>query len=462
MKRILGTIREPELGGSLPPRYVGRLVGAFFMGMGMLGLAALLLPVIEPMQRGAVALLAVVAMALGGTFLLIPWDRWPTGITILVASSGLGLAAAGTWLTADGPIPVSGLLFVVATLTLIGLVHRPGTTLLFAPLAMGAFVVPAIVRTGDVVLASAAAIAVPVGILLGEILARVVQRWRRSERAVREANRRLGEAYRRQRADLTRMQEIDEMKNAFLTAVSHELRTPLTAILGISTTLERSGDFLAEEEKRYLIGRITSNGKRLQHLLSDLLDLNRLTYGVLDPVLAPADLGALLRRTAGETDLPNHRIEVLAPSVWLSVDAPKVERIVENLLRNAGKYTPRGTTVWVRLEIQRNGIMLLVEDEGPGVPHELKREIFEPFRQGVSLPDKPGTGIGLSLVQRFAAMHGGSAEVWDRPGGGASFRVFLPGTPVADAARTEARTLEIPRAEPPRRETARPPAASSA
>lgn len=429
--RILGsTSREPGLGASLAPRDAGRLVGAFFMGTSCVGLATLPLPITDPLDRSMVALLAILAMGIGACFFLIPWERWPAGITLLVAPSGLGLAAAGTWLTADGLVPYSGLLYVVATLTLIGLVHPPGTTLLFAPLAVGSFIVPALLKSGNPMIASAAAFAVPVGILLGETLAWVVKRWRSSERSVREANRLLAGAYRRQRADLVRMQELDRMKNAFLAAVSHELRTPLTAILGFSLTLERSDKFLAADEKREMIRRITESSRRLQHLLSDLLDLNRLTHGVLEPALAPVDLGSLIHRLVSETEIKDRAIEVDAPPVWISVDGPKVERIVENLLRNAAKHTPPGTRIWVRLEDQEDGVLLMIEDDGPGVPHRLKREIFKPFRQGALLPDQPGTGIGLSLVERFAALHGGNAEVWDRPGGGASFRVFLPGTPI--------------------------------
>lgn len=440
--RVLGsTSKEPGLGASLAPRDAGRLVGAFFMGTSCVGLATLPLPITEPLDRSMVALLAILAMGIGACFFLIPWERWPAGITLLVAPSGLGLAAAGTWLTADGPVPQSGLLYVVATLTLIGLVHPPGTTLLFAPLAAGSFLVPALLKTGNPMIASAAAFAVPVGILLGETLAWVVKRWRNSERSVREANRRLAGAYRRQRADLVRMQELDRMKNAFLAAVSHELRTPLTAILGFSLTLERSDTFLAAEEKREMIRRITESSRRLQHLLSDLLDLNRLTHGVLEPALAPVDLGSLIHKVVGETEIRRDRaIEVHAPPVWISLDGPKVERIVENLLRNAAKHTPPGTHIWVRLEAQDDGVLLMIEDDGPGVPHRLKREIFQPFRQGVLLPDQPGTGIGLSLVERFAALHGGSAEVWDRPGGGASFRVFLPGTLVSAPLPAEVST----------------------
>jgi signal transduction histidine kinase len=84
--------------------------------------------------------------------------------------------------------------------------------------------------------------------------------------------------------------------------------------------------------------------------------------------------------------------------------------------------------IWVRLWSQDGGAVIAVEDDGPGVPVDLRHEIFEPFRQGpTSSAHSPGTGIGLSLVAMFADLHGGRAWIEDREGGGASFRVFLPG-----------------------------------
>jgi signal transduction histidine kinase len=128
-----------------------------------------------------------------------------------------------------------------------------------------------------------------------------------------------------------------------------------------------------------------------------------------------------------------HPVVVEAPPLRLAADAPKLERIIENLLVNAAKHTPAGTTIWVRLHAHYDGVLLLVEDEGPGVPAQLRERIFQPFHQGPNLADHaPGSGIGLALVAQFASLHGGRAWVEDRIGGGASFRVFLPDTQVPD------------------------------
>jgi signal transduction histidine kinase len=120
-------------------------------------------------------------------------------------------------------------------------------------------------------------------------------------------------------------------------------------------------------------------------------------------------------------------VHVDAPSIVVPIDAAKVERIVENLVANAGRHTPGGTQLWVRVEPAEGGVAIVVEDDGPGVPVELRQAVFEPFRQGPGGPSthSPGVGVGLSLVARFAELHGGRAWVEERPGGGASFHVFL-------------------------------------
>jgi len=122
-------------------------------------------------------------------------------------------------------------------------------------------------------------------------------------------------------------------------------------------------------------------------------------------------------------------IETEVDDITVSVDAAKVERIIENLLSNAIRHTPEDSRIWVRAHGQDGGVLLVVEDEGGGIPKELHEAVFEPFRQapGSSSEHSPGVGIGLSLVRRFAELHGGRAWLEDRPEGGSTFRVFLPG-----------------------------------
>jgi PAS domain S-box-containing protein len=232
-----------------------------------------------------------------------------------------------------------------------------------------------------------------------------------------------------------RLRALDEMKNTFLQAVSHDLRTPLAAILGLAITLERAEIDLPPEETRDLANRIATNARKLDRMVTDLLDLDRLARGIVQPKRHPTDLADLVRRIVEGSDLASDgRLRLELEEVVVNVDASKVERIVENLLANTARHTPAGTAVLLRVGRADGGGLIVVEDQGPGVPEELRETIFEPFQQGPDAPEhSPGVGVGLTLVRRFAELHGGRAWVEDRRGGGASFRVFLP-----DAAATGA------------------------
>ncbi len=236
------------------------------------------------------------------------------------------------------------------------------------------------------------------------------------------------EALEREREAAQRLRALDEMKNTFLDAVSHELRTPLSAVVGIALTLQRAGSSLAEADVGDLLARLVGNARKLDRLLTDLLDLDRLSRGILAPKRRPTDVGRLVSRVAEEWSLLNERdLNIEAEAVVISLDGGKIERIVENLLANAARHTPRDTPVWVRVSRDGDGVRIAVEDAGAGVPPELRDRVFEPFSQGPGTPTHaPGVGIGLSLVARFAELHGGRAWVDDRPGGGSSFRVFIP------------------------------------
>ena len=231
-----------------------------------------------------------------------------------------------------------------------------------------------------------------------------------------------------------RLRALDEMKNTFLQAVSHDLRTPLAAILGLAITLERGDVQLEDHEAKDLARRIAGNARRLDRLVTNLLDLDRLSRGIVAPKLEPTDIGDLARRAVEESELlSSARVRLdIAPTV-LPADASKVERIMENLLANTARHTPASATIWVRVHPVDDGGIILVEDNGAGVEEPLREAIFEPFRQGPDAPShSPGVGVGLTLVRRFAELHGGRAWVEPRVGGGASFRVFLPAVPPED------------------------------
>jgi PAS domain S-box-containing protein len=228
--------------------------------------------------------------------------------------------------------------------------------------------------------------------------------------------------------DVTEQRQADRLREDILSAVSHELRTPLTAVLGFAVTLEKRRGALSEAELDRVIDELGQAARRLERLLVDLLDVERVRRGAVEVSRERTDALELVERAVAACDLNGRRVDISGGPVQAEVDAAKVERIVENLILNAVKHTPPQSSIHVRLDAEGNDLFLAVEDEGPGISNEYKETVFETFNRGPNaLSGTPGAGIGLSLVARFAEAHGGRAWVEDRSGGGASFRVLLPG-----------------------------------
>ena len=225
-----------------------------------------------------------------------------------------------------------------------------------------------------------------------------------------------------EREQAAELRALDETKNTFLAAVSHDLRTPLAAILGLAVTLQRQP--LEPEQIKELAGRIATNARKLDRMVTDLLDLDRITRGMVAPDLRPVNLGAVVADVVGGSEIVEGReLSIEVEDVVVEVDAAMVERIVENLLANAVRHTPPDSRIWIRVRSEAGGEVIVVEDEGPGVPPEQRLEIFEPFRQAAAQNDSAGVGVRLALVTRFAELQGRRAWVEDGEHDGASFRV---------------------------------------
>jgi PAS domain S-box-containing protein len=246
----------------------------------------------------------------------------------------------------------------------------------------------------------------------------------------RVATDRLAVALDRERAAAEHLRTLDELKSGFLQAVSHDLRTPLASVLGISLTLQRGRGRLTTEDTDDLLGRLAANARRLDRILTGLLDLDKLDRGIVELRREPVDLAGLVAAVVSEAreELTAHPVSLELLPIQVVADAAKVERIVENLLANAARHTDPGTPIWVRVEPRDRWALLCVDDAGPGIPAEQRESIFRPFQRGPGgATYAPGSGVGLALVAQLASLHEGRAWVEDRAGGGASFRVLLPG-----------------------------------
>src|SRR5262249_33829524 len=226
--------------------------------------------------------------------------------------------------------------------------------------------------------------------------------------------------------------ETDRLRSALLTSISHDLKTPLAAILGAAGTMRDLGASLTDAQKADLIATVIDESERLTRFIANLLDMTRLESGAVVPNSALHDLdeivGSALRR-AGKI-LSGHRIELeLAPDLpMLDLDAVLFEQVLFNILDNAAKYAPAGTTI--RLQGWRDGgnVCLQILDEGDGIPPDDLERIFDKFyRVQKAARGRPGAGPGPAAPRALIeGMQGrsGAANRSDRRG--AVFPITLP------------------------------------
>lgn len=237
--------------------------------------------------------------------------------------------------------------------------------------------------------------------------------------------------FERQRRSMDRIAELDRMKNDFLSNISHELRTPLTVITGVGRTLEESADILSEEDHRDLLARLNANAATLDSMVAELLDFGRLEAGQLDIEPTDVDLRELL---TGVTDrlaslFRHHVVHVdVEEGLTAQADPLLLERVVENLLTNAAKYTSPGSNVRVSAIGEGRDTVVAVEDDGPGIPPDELSHIGERFFRGgdPNTRSTRGTGLGLALVSEILDLHGTYLEVESKPGTGSRFSFQLP------------------------------------
>ena len=219
-----------------------------------------------------------------------------------------------------------------------------------------------------------------------------------------------------------------QAKSLFFSSVSHDIRTPLNAIIGFSELLERGvGD---EDERSRCISSIRSSGKVLLRLVDDILDLSKLESRKLEIVEEPTDIPTLAREIIAACEVARQRKSLalkteIGEMPWVSVDPQRIRQILFNLLSNAYKYTDHGT-ITVRALWQDGTLSLSVADTGKGISEEDIARILQPFVQLADRNHRDGTGLGLPICQRLAALMGGKLEIASKVGEGSTFTVTIP------------------------------------
>ncbi|HAV61595.1 MAG TPA: hypothetical protein DCY13_04425 [Verrucomicrobiales bacterium] len=232
--------------------------------------------------------------------------------------------------------------------------------------------------------------------------------------------------------DITRFQLLDELKTNLIGTVSHEIKTPLTSVSMVLHLLEEETPGKLSDQQRELVTTAIQDTGRLLAVTQDLLDLSRLEAGRAALDLEETGIGPLFAQASEPlAPLIEEREQQLRLTVAdglppLQVDFARMSHVIRNLLENAVKYSPPGTTIELEAGMGPDGaVRLSVRDEGPGVPEEFRDRIFEKFFR-LRESEAPGTGLGLSICREIVAAHGGRLETCNREGGGAEFTVLLP------------------------------------
>jgi len=230
--------------------------------------------------------------------------------------------------------------------------------------------------------------------------------------------------------DITLEREAERLKSEFIAAVSHELKTPLAAILGFSELL-LDGNYAPAELGEFL-ENIQYSSLRLKDMVNNLLDTSRLEAGRFAVCKQPVDLQATLAQTvrsfAGVARLSQIDFRWVFDSLpIIAADPERIGQVVGNLLSNAFKFCPRGGSIWLRAR-SHGGVLLEVEDTGPGIPLEEQGQLFNRYGRTQSAISRgiAGTGLGLYISRAIVEAHHGRIWVESQEGQGARFCVWLP------------------------------------
>jgi K+-sensing histidine kinase KdpD len=240
------------------------------------------------------------------------------------------------------------------------------------------------------------------------------------------------------RASLTKMTEMNHVKDEFVATVSHELRTPLTCIIGFLKTLLREDVEYSREETRDMLTVAERQSENLHGLIEDLLLVSRIESRPIKTVPSTFVVGNLLHDVVGAftEEGTQHHIELIGGGSTLEMrsDPSALRRILSNLIENAVKYSPIGTTIRLSVRPDGLGMRFAVEDEGPGVPPEARERIFDRFYQVDQSNTRTSTGVGLGLYicKSLSESLGGRLTCGEAPQGGAAFVLWVPQDARAD------------------------------
>ena len=256
---------------------------------------------------------------------------------------------------------------------------------------------------------------IELALLLGRVVATAVQNIR---------------AYEAERKTVEELRRLSALRADFVSLVSHELRSPMAAVIGAARTLQGRWRELSADQRESFLALIADETARLADLIGDVLDTSRIEAGTFTFSFGDVDVGELVREVVGTTALGQDEVAVTA-NVSASLprlrgDRKRLRQVLQNLLDNAVKYSSAGGEVRVRTYASNGALRVDVSDDGPGIPYEDQRLIFEKFGRSSGSESKPGTGLGLFIARSIVEAHGGTLDVESSPARGATFVLKLP------------------------------------
>ncbi|MEI6047052.1 MAG: HAMP domain-containing sensor histidine kinase, partial [Chloroflexota bacterium] len=230
---------------------------------------------------------------------------------------------------------------------------------------------------------------------------------------------------------LEKEKELSALKSSFISMASHDFRTPLTVIFSSAELLENYGDRWDDERKQKIYQRIYTSVKNITALLDEVLYITKSEAGKLDFNPAMLDLPSFCKELIEEIQLgtsADYHFELTLPpdpkQVW--ADQTLLRKVLTNLLTNAIKYSPPGSTVHFELAYQEEEVVMVIKDEGIGIPEEGLNHLYEVFYRATNVANIRGTGLGLVIVKKSLEAHGGKIEIESKVGTGTCCTVTIP------------------------------------
>ncbi|HEX9695391.1 MAG TPA: ATP-binding protein [Actinomycetota bacterium] len=228
---------------------------------------------------------------------------------------------------------------------------------------------------------------------------------------------------------LSLLERGERMRAEFIAMLSHDMRAPLTAARGMIETLASEWDKLDGALRQQMLERASSNGVKLGAMIEQMLEHAQLDAGQVESLIERINVGRAVADVVGNLGvlIEGHRVVTdVNPNLHAIADARALERILGNLVVNAAKYSPAGTTITIAATGRGEMVAISVADEGPGIAPDDRARIFDSFYRGSRTNGQSGLGLGLAIVRRLAELQDGRVEIADRPFG-STFTVLLPG-----------------------------------